>query len=212
MADILRYGEARSGTTRHLGDLMPRIVVQAALTFPYAARQLDAEAAGDLRTAVLAADGAIQLAQLDAEIVATWHEALGKLFEDDQVTRLVAGTAARLLYEAEKLAAQDAATLLARMLSPGTPIAEAAGFFEGFLEGAGERLIHDHPLRDAVDGWLSSLDEDSFVASLPLFRRVFSALDRSERRRLMDPPWAASTRVRAAMCVAARCRRALASP
>lgn len=186
MADILRYGEARSGTTRHLGDLMPRIVVQAALTFPYAARQLDAEAAGDLRAAILAADGAIQLAQLDSEIVATWHEALGKLFEDDQVTRLVAGTAARLLYEAEKLAAQDAATLLARMLSPGTPIAEAAGFFEGFLEGVGERLIHDHPLRDAVDGWLSSLDEDSFVASLPLFRRVFSALDRSERRRLMD--------------------------
>lgn len=186
MADILRYGEARSGTTRHLGDLMPRIVVQAALTFPYAARQLDAEAAGDLRAAILAADGAIQLAQLNAEIVATWHEALGKLFEDDQVTRLVAGTAARLLYEAEKLAAQDAATLLARMLSPGTPIAEAAGFFEGFLEGAGERLIHDHLLREAVDGWLSSLDEDSFVASLPLFRRVFSALDRSERRRLMD--------------------------
>lgn len=186
MADILRYGEARSGTTRHLGDLMPRIVVQAALTFPYAARHLDAEAAGDLRAAILAADGAIQLAQLDAEIGATWHEALGKLFEDDQVTRLVAGTAARLLYEAEKLAAQDAATLLARMLSPGTPIAEAAGFFEGFLEGAGERLIHDQLLREAVDGWLSSLDEDSFVASLPLFRRVFSALDRSERRRLMD--------------------------
>ncbi len=186
MADILRYGEARSGTTRHLGDLMPRIVVQAALTFPYAARHLDAEAAGVLRAAILAADGAIQLAQLDADIVATWHDALGKLFEDDQVTRLVAGTAARLLYEAEKLAAQDAATLLARMLSPGTPIAEAAGFFEGFLEGAGERLIHDRPLREAVDGWLSSLDEDSFVASLPLFRRVFSALDRSERRRLMD--------------------------
>ena len=186
MADILRYGEARSGTTQHLGDLMPRIVVQAALTFPYAARHLDAEAAGDLRAAVLAADGAIQLAQLDADIVATWHEALGKLVEDDQVTRLVAGTTARLLYEAEKLPAQDAATLLARMLSPGTPIAEAAGFFEGFLEGAGERLIHDQPLREAVDGWLSSLDEDSFVASLPLFRRVFSALDRSERRRLMD--------------------------
>ncbi|MBZ6382005.1 DUF5682 family protein [Sphingomonas sanguinis] len=186
MADILRYGEARSGTTQHLGHLMPRIVVQAALTFPYAARHLDAEAAGDLRAAILAADGAIQLAQLDADIVATWHEALGKLVEDDQVTRLVAGTAARLLYEAEKLAAQDAATLLARMLSPGTPIAEAAGFFEGFLEGAGERLIHDQPLREAVDGWLSSLDEDSFVASLPLFRRVFSALDRSERRRLMD--------------------------
>lgn len=186
MADILRYGEARSGTAQPLGDLMPRIVVQAALTFPYAARNLDAEAAGALRAAILAAERAIQLAQLDAEVIATWHEALARLFDDDQATRLITGTAARLLYEAEKLAAADAATLLARMLSPGTPVAEAAGFFEGFLEGAGDRLIHDGALRDAVDAWLTTLDEDTFIASLPLFRRVFSALDRSERRRLMD--------------------------
>ncbi|KQM85059.1 hypothetical protein ASE67_15395 [Sphingomonas sp. Leaf23] len=186
MADILRYGEARSGTARPLGDLMPRIVVQAALTFPYAARNLDAEAAGALRAAILAAERAIQLAQLDAEVIATWHDALARLFDDDQATRLIAGTAARLLYEAEKLAADAAATLLARMLSPGTPVAEAAGFFEGFLEGAGDRLIHDATLRQAVDAWLTTLDEETFIASLPLFRRVFSALDRSERRRLMD--------------------------
>jgi Family of unknown function (DUF5682) len=105
---------------------------------------------------------------------------------DDQATRLVAGTAARLLYEVELLTAGGTADLLARMLSPGTPVAEAAGFFEGFFAGAGQRLIHDAVLRGAVDGWLMALDEDAFTANLPLFRRVFSALDRSERRRLMD--------------------------
>jgi hypothetical protein len=72
------------------------------------------------------------------------------------------------------------------MLSPGTPVAEAAGFFEGFFEGAGQRLIHDAALRGAVDAWLMALDEESFTANLPLFRRVFSALDPAERRRLMD--------------------------
>ena len=84
------------------------------------------------------------------------------------------------------MSADEAAALLARMLSPGTPVAEAAGFFEGFLEGAGQRLIHDEPLRAAVDAWLTGLNEEAFIANLPLFRRVFSALDRSERRRLMD--------------------------
>lgn len=186
MADVLRYGEARSGTVEHLAGLMPRIVVQAALAFPYAARNLDAEAAGTLRGAILAAEGAIQLAQLDAEVVATWHAGLRTLFEDEQATRLVAGAAARLLYEAELLSADDAGALLARMLSPGTPVAEAAGFFEGFLEGAGQRLIHDAALREAVDAWLAGLEAESFVANLPLFRRVFAALDRNERRRLMD--------------------------
>ncbi|WP_294329802.1 DUF5682 family protein [uncultured Sphingomonas sp.] len=186
MADILRYGEARSGTAEHLAGLMPRIVVQAALAFPYAARNLDAETAAALRSAILAAEGAIQLAQLDAEVVGTWHAALHTLFEDTQATRLVAGAAARLLYEADLLPADDAAALLGRMLSPGMPVAEAAGFFEGFLEGAGQRLIHDAALRTAVDAWLAGLEEDSFVANLPLFRRVFAALDRNERRRLMD--------------------------
>jgi len=161
-------------------------VVQAALALPYAARNLDAAAAAKLRGAILAADAAIQLAQLDGDTVAKWRDALAALLRDDQATRLIAGTAARLLYEAELLAADRTAELLARMLSPGTAVAEAAGFFEGFFEGAGDRLIHDEALRGAVDAWLMALDEDAFTANLPLFRRVFSALDRTERRRLMD--------------------------
>jgi len=186
MADILRYGEARAGTVEHLAGLMPRVVIQSALALPYAARNLDTEAAAKLRSAILAADGAIQLAQLEPDVAATWRDALRKLLDDDQATKLVAGAAARLLYEAELLSADNAAALLARMLSPGTPVSEAAGFFEGFLEGAGQRLIHDPPLREAVDAWLTGLEEESFVANLPLFRRVFAALDRNERRRLMD--------------------------
>jgi hypothetical protein len=193
MADILRYGEARAGTVEHLAALMPRIVVQAALALPYAARNLDAPAAAKLRGAILAADAAIQLAQLETDIVAKWRAALTALLHDGQTTRRIAGTAARLLYEAELLAADHTADLLARMLSPGTPVAEAAGFFEGFFEGAGQRLIHDAALRGAVDGWLLTLDDDAFTASLPLFRRVFSALDRHERRRLMDALFARNT-------------------
>jgi len=186
MADILRYGEARAGTVDHLAALMPRIVVQAALALPYAARNLDEEAAGKLRGHVLAAGDAIELAQLDADTIVTWHDALRRLLEDAQAMRIIAGTAARLLYEAELLDPLAAAELLGRMLSPGVSADDAAGFFEGFLEGAGQRLIDDARLRDAVDQWLLSLDAESFTANLPLFRRVFADLDNNERRQLMD--------------------------
>lgn len=186
MADILRYGEARAGPAEHLALLMPRMVVEAALAFPYAARNLDADAVGAMRSAILAADRAIQLAELEADVVEQWHGGLERLLDDAQATRLIAGVGARLLYEADRLPADEAVRLLGRMLSPGTPVAEAAGFFEGFLAGAGQRLIHDDALRGAVDAWLLSLGEEDFVANLPLFRRVFSALDRMERRRLMD--------------------------
>ncbi len=186
MADLVRYGEARAGAADHLGALMPRIAVQAALALPYAARNLDGEAASALRDAMLGADGAIRLAELAADIAERWHDALRQLLRDDQATRSIVGVAARLLYEGELIGANDTADLLGRMLSPGTPVAEAAGFFEGFFTGTGQRLIHDTALRGAVDGWLLSLDGEVFTENLPLFRRVFAMLDRSERRRLMD--------------------------
>jgi hypothetical protein len=88
--------------------------------------------------------------------------------------------------EAEALGPEETAVLLGRALSPGRRVADVAGFFEGFFYGAGERLIHDGPLRDALDRWVQSLDDENFTAHLPLFRRAFSNLDRMQRRRLLD--------------------------
>jgi hypothetical protein len=186
MADVVRYGEARAGAAEHLSRLMPRMVVQAALALPYAVRNLDAAAAASMRADILAAERAIQLAQLADDVKTTWREALSACLEATQTARLVAGACALMLYEAQSLSPGQASTLLARMLSPGTPVADAAGFFEGFFDGAGQRLIHDAPLRAAVDEWLVSLEADDFTSCVPLFRRVFSALDKSERRRMID--------------------------
>lgn len=186
MADIVRYGEARAGAADHLAALMPRLVIQACFCLPYASRNLDAEATIALRQAILGADIAITLVELEADVVSAWHYALCQTLEDGQATPLICGLCARLLYALEQLSVEDATDLLGRMLSPATSVGDAAGFFDGFFDGAGERLVHDRPLREAVDGWLSGLEEDDFVAHLPLFRRVFSVLDRAQRRRLMD--------------------------
>jgi hypothetical protein len=186
MADVIRYGEARAGAADQMSALMPRLVQQAALSLPYAVRDLDSDAATSFRNDILAAEAAIQLALLDGEICTHWHESLWQSLSDPRTTPLIAGLVARLLYEAERVSVQEAAILLGRMLSPGTAVVDAAGFFDGFFDTAGQRLIHDGPLRQAVDEWLAGLTEEDFIAYLPLFRRVFSTLDKSERRRLMD--------------------------
>ncbi len=186
LGDIVRYGQARRTDEAQLAALLRRILVQGALALPYAARGLGAEAAQALRAGVLAADQAATLAQLEADALADWRAALSGLVEDRQAHPLIAGTSARLLYEAEVMAPADAADLLGRMFSPGRAVADAAGFFEGFFQGTGERLIHDGALRAAVDAWLLGLEEADFIACLPLFRRAFSNLDRMQRRRLLD--------------------------
>ncbi|MGA7805170.1 DUF5682 family protein, partial [Bradyrhizobium sp.] len=186
LANTVRYGQARETDAAQLAALLTRILVRGALALPYAARGLDQAAAGAMRNVVRGANDAVMLAEIGGEDRDAWHHALRALIEDPQAAPPLAGAAARLLYEADALSLDEAAILLGRALSPGRAVADAAGFFEGFFEGGGERLIHDKDLRDAVDRWISSLDADMFVAHLPLFRRTFANLDRMQRKRLLD--------------------------
>ena len=186
LANTVRYGQARETDAAQLAALLTRILARGALALAYAARGLDNAAAGAMRNLLRGASSAVTLAEIGGEDRQTWQDALRGVMEDSQATPLLAGAAARLLYEAEALSLEQATILLGRALSPGRAVADAAGFFDGFFEGAGERLIHDKSLRDAVDRWLVSLDGDMFIAHLPLFRRTLSNLDRMQRRRLLD--------------------------
>ncbi|TJV43168.1 MAG: hypothetical protein E5Y02_11990 [Mesorhizobium sp.] len=186
LADIIRYGEARKTETARLSGLLERLIVEGAIALPYAARDLDAQASTALVDAMRRADEAIKLVEPGQDVLDAWRGGLAAVLDGSRSTALVAGCAAHLLYEAGHLSADAAAALIARRLSPGTPVIEAAGFFEGFFSTAGQRLIYDESLRGAVDAWLKSLDEDAFIAHLPLLRRVFSHLDSMERRRLIQ--------------------------
>lgn len=185
LADVMRYGKARRMNAGQIADLFVRIGIQGALSTRYASRNLDEEAARAFRTALQQADSAIRLAEAD-DLTDTWMSALEAMVTDGKAARLVMGGAARLLYEADGMTPDEAVALLGRMLSPGTAPADAAAFFEGFFEGAGQRLLYDAGLRESVDRWMTSLDGDVFVEYLPVFRRVFSALDKTEKTRLLD--------------------------
>ncbi|QKC85051.1 DUF5682 family protein [Mesorhizobium sp. NZP2077] len=186
LADIIRYGEARKTETARLSGVLERLIVEGGIALPYAARDLDAQASTALVGAMRKADEAIKLVEPEQNVLDAWRNGLAAVLDGSRSTALVAGCAAHLLYEAGHLSADATAGLIARRLSPGTPVAEAAGFFEGFFSTAGQRLIYDEGLRGAVDAWLKSLDEDAFIAHLPLLRRVFSHLDSMERRRLIE--------------------------
>ncbi|TGS43009.1 MULTISPECIES: DUF5682 family protein [unclassified Mesorhizobium] len=186
LADIIRYGEARKTETARLSGLLARLIVEGGIALPYAARDLDAQASSALVGVMRKADEAIKLVEPEQDVLDAWRNGLAAVLDGLRSTALVAGCAAHLLYEAGHLSAAAAAGLIARRLSPGTAVTEAAGFFEGFFSTAGQRLIYDEGLRGAVDAWLKSLDEEAFVAHLPLLRRVFSHLDSMERRRLIE--------------------------
>lgn len=182
---LRRYGSARELALEQLGGLIERLLVQAALALPYAARNLDAQQAEALCAAVQSAHRALDLADAGDDARAAWWRALMEIAEHRQSDRRVCGLACRLAYEDGRIEADTLQTLMQRMLSPGTPTADAARFFEGFFEQGAKRLLHDDALLAIVDGWLLALEGETFQAQLPLFRRVFSALDLHERKRLL---------------------------
>jgi hypothetical protein len=186
MANVLRYGQARQGLHSYLGDLMRHMALEAIVAMPYAVRGLDATAASAIGEAITGAHDALRLAEFAAEDLEVWHHALHGIVNDKAATARIAGLAARLLADSGELSGTEAAALLARRLSPGTALADAADYFEGFFEGAAKRLLYDQELRDAVDHWLLELPEEDLLQHLPLFRRVFSSLDANERRRLFE--------------------------
>ncbi len=187
LVDVLRYGQARRTDAQALGTLVEHLVVEASLSLHYTARPADEEAADTLVGLVVGVDRAVRLLGDDAaaEVVAAWDEGLAAVVDDAQASPKVAGCAAQLRYASGTLDAADVVLLVRRRLSPGTRAVVAAGFLEGFFARAADRLVYDAGLREAVSAWLTALDEDEFVASLPLLRRVFAALGSSDRGRLL---------------------------
>jgi len=95
---------------------------------------------------------------------------------------LISGRLTRLLLDAGRLAADEAASRLSRALSAAAPAAAAAGWAEGFLAGSGLLLVHDDKLLALADGWLAGLSADAFAVVLPALRRTFGEFAPPERR------------------------------
>lgn len=186
LVNIHRYGTAREMSLGHIETLVNRLAIQAALALPYACRNLSDEEALRFRTSVNNAHKAMQLAELETSIMDEWWQALQHVVEGHVSSPQLTGLCARLLYQAEKIDKQTLQRLLQKSLSPAIATADAAHFFEGFFAEAVQQLLYDRILLKAVEHWLLHLEETLFVEYLPLFRRVFSELDATERKRMLD--------------------------
>ena len=99
---------------------------------------------------------------------------------------LLAGHAARLLFDKQQLDAARCAELLAQNLSAANPSERAAYWLEGYLYPSGTVLLLHDPLWHILDDWLRALTPEHFTELLPLLRRTFGSFEPGERRQLGD--------------------------
>ncbi|WP_067667570.1 DUF5682 family protein [Nocardia miyunensis] len=177
----LRYGDVRGTDVAALTRVADGMLVRICAGLPSAVIGLDADAAAALRALLDVAH--VALATRDDEwATREWHSALGKLADRGDVHGSLVGRVVRLLSDAGILDDAESARRLSAALSVGHDPAEKAAWIDGFLGGRGLLLVHDRNLLHRIDTWLRGLDEDQFVATLPLLRRTFGAFESGERQ------------------------------
>jgi hypothetical protein len=190
LVNVLRYGDVRELPAQQVRPVIDSLAPRLMLGLPGACRQIDDEFAEKRFQQVLRVHQAMQLLSGRAAETGepdhrvSWQEALDRLQNQAGTHPRLAGMALRLLFEQGVRQAEDTAKAMARTLSPGTPVEEAAAWVEGFLHGSGALLIYQPSLWRLLDQWVGDLSEDRFQAILPLLRRTFSRFAAPERRRM----------------------------
>jgi hypothetical protein len=185
LVQVLRYGNVRRTDTRQVAQVVQQLVPRLCIGLPAVCAGLDLDAARPLLEKIEATHAAIRLLE-DAAHAADWYAALAAVQRSAASSGLLAGAAARLLFDAQQADADATATALGLALVPAQPTAYATAWIEGFLRGLGLVLIHHRALFDLLDAWLGSLPEDTFRAVVPLLRRAFAEFSLPERRQIMD--------------------------
>jgi hypothetical protein len=191
LARAAKYGSVREAPTGHILALFATLAERAIAGLPTATTRLNAEAAQELRPALMAADEAVARVG-EAGLVADWREMLRGMVAKPTVTALIRGTSLLLLVRCSAATDGEIATALGRELSPGEPHELAAAWLEGFVDSSAAVLVHRADVLPLVDRWLLGMPEAAFLESLPLLRRAFGSFDQGEvgalTRRVMGLP------------------------
>ncbi len=183
LARTLRYGDVRQTDAAAIRAVIDGAVTRGCIALPPAARALDDDAAAAMYARIVAVDAALRTLDFGAQR-ASWEAALGTIAADDRVHGLVAGRALRLLFDAGGRDADDVRSALRLALGRGSDPIRGAAWLEGAFRDSGTVLAHQPGLLAAIDAWLVALDDQTFVALLPLVRRTFASFTVPERAAL----------------------------
>ncbi|KQX59644.1 hypothetical protein ASE09_01920 [Streptomyces sp. Root66D1] len=187
LARSLRYGDVRGTDTAALAEVAAGLAERICVGLPPACAGLDADAAAAMRERIDEVHRSLGLLPGADGLTERWAGVLRRLADRDRIPGVLRGRAARLLLDEGRLAEDEAALLMSRALSPGTPPPDAAAWIDGFVGGAsggGLLLVHDERLLGLLDDWLTGVPAEAFTDVLPLLRRTFSAYEPGVRRTL----------------------------
>ena len=181
LALVAREGDVRETRSELLLPVIDSLFERIVIGLPGACSSLDDEAAQAMVKSLNQADYSLEKLNREAQYAA-WLRVLDYLAAREGVHGLVRGRCCRILFDKQKLNADELQRAARLALSPAMSAGQAAAWIEGVLQGSGQLLLNQDGLWKALDQWLSELGPESFVELLPLLRRAFAGFSGSERR------------------------------
>lgn len=183
LVNVLRYRDVRQTDSTMVTEVVEGVVARLCIGLPGACASLDDDAAAKMGEAIAQTHSAIKLLRQEHHSK-TWSAVLMQLCDRTGLHGLIAGQSCRLLLDEGSLHTEEAARRLGLALSLANEPAQAAAWVEGFLQGSGLLLLHDDGIWQVLDDWVTRLNDEAFMALLPLLRRTFSNFPAPERRQM----------------------------
>jgi len=183
LAAVVRYGSVRGTRSDLVVPVLDAIFTRLCIGLPPACHSLDDAAARVMAERISGVTGVVALFG-DPAKTDLWLESLRQIAELNGIHRLVQGKAERVRFDLDAIEGESLAIRLGQEASSGATALETAMFVEGLLDGPGTILLHQTPLLEAVDAWVTDLDTETVDEILPLIRRTFSLFTKPERRQI----------------------------
>jgi hypothetical protein len=185
LAKVIRYGNVRETNTEQLIPIVESMFERIVIGLPGACSSLDDQAATNTLKLLKVMNDAIHLLSWEPQ-QRSWKQLLFALNDASDIHSKLRGGCCRILLEDQVFSALELKQIAQRELSPTVAPQQAAAWAEGLITGNALLLIHQEPLWQALNQWLSSLSEETFEELLPLLRRSFSDFGGAERRAMAE--------------------------
>ncbi|MCB0667935.1 MAG: hypothetical protein KDC80_19045 [Saprospiraceae bacterium] len=181
----LRYGDTTQIDTKGITHLINQLYPRLCILLPGKITDLSEEIAQETFHAQNNFHQAIQL--LDHHTyLETWEKTLFEIADKTQANAMIKGNCVRLLIIRQAIREEQLFVLVRFNLTTLSDPFYPCYFLEGLLFGGGWLIIHKKTLRQIIDQWILTLDEETFLNYLPILRRTFSTFSVEEKEAIYD--------------------------
>ena len=174
-----RFGSVRGFAPERIAPIIEIMLTRMSVGLTLSARGINSETSETLIKNLQRLRPGVEVSQRQDWQVAFAQAMLG--LQHELAHPMLRGFAARFAFEQSDGDANAFAHAARLALSPVVTPADASDWILGALKGPVVILQHGE-LLGVIDGWVSGLVEEDFVALLPALRRAFSEFDSNERR------------------------------